>query len=122
MSYIAIGSAALSAPAMAAALLVQDDFWFSLTMLGVYYTFAEGWTSPSITMLQNTVSSKNQGFAASVYLFGMYISGLLGSISLGYLQQYLGADKEVGLYGDTLAWYILVSYFLSIPFFFMAGK
>lgn len=51
MSYLCIGSTLLATPAMMAVLLVQDDFYFSLTMMGLYYVISETWISPGITQL-----------------------------------------------------------------------
>lgn len=49
----------LACPPVAAGMLCQDDFWFSLSMMGLYHLFAEAWYASSLTMLQNTTSVKN---------------------------------------------------------------
>lgn len=50
-SYLCMACCTLSAPLILACLLKQDDFWFSLGMLGAHYVVSEIWISPSITML-----------------------------------------------------------------------
>jgi nitrate/nitrite transporter NarK len=50
-SYLCMACCGLSAPLLLGSLLNQDDFWFSLGLLGAHYVISEIWISPSITML-----------------------------------------------------------------------
>jgi hypothetical protein len=87
-------------------------------MLGLHYCVSELFIAPSITMLQNTTSVKNQGFAVSVYTVAATLGGLLGTTALGYLQKSLGAVEDVSLYGTTLAGFVFVAYLMSIPLYY----
>lgn len=62
-----MASGLFACPALVACTLYQNDFWFSLEMSALHYVFSELFIAPSITMIQNTTSVKNQGFAAGVY-------------------------------------------------------
>lgn len=121
-SYICIASSLLASPAIAAAFLLQDDFWVSISLLGVNYLFAEATGSPSITMLLDTTSPKNPGLTVAVYLLFATLAGTLSTTLLDALNTYLGAADHVETYGYTLAGFTLFSYLGSVPFFYLAGK
>jgi hypothetical protein len=78
-AYICIISAVLGIPTIALCTLVQSSFWFSLGMLGLEYLFAESWLGPSITMVINTISPENKGFAVSAYLFFPTLAGTIAN-------------------------------------------
>lgn len=48
-------------------------------MLGLEYLFAESWLGPSITMVINTISPENKGFAVSAYLFVATVGGTIAT-------------------------------------------
>ena len=76
---ICIFAGILGIPAIALCTLVQNNFWFSITMLGVQYLVAECWIGPSITMVVNTISAQNKGFAVSIYILMATFSGSLST-------------------------------------------
>ena len=78
-AYVCILSALLGIPTIALCTLVQSNFWFSLSMLGLEYLFAESWLGPSITMVINTISPQNKGFAVSAYLFFATVAGTIAT-------------------------------------------
>ena len=80
-----MASGLLACPALVACALNQNDFWFSLEMSALHYTVSELFIAPSITMVQNTTSVKNQGFAAAVFVVSQTIGGLIGTTALGYV-------------------------------------
>ena len=121
-AYICILSALLGIPTIALCTLVQNSFWFSLGMLGLEYLFAESWLGPSITMVINTASPKNKGFAVSAYLFFATVAGTIATELLGVLQQYYNAKDHPELYGYILFAFVLFSYAGSIPFMWLAGR
>jgi nitrate/nitrite transporter NarK len=55
-AYICMFSSLISAPALFICFEKQDDFYLSMSMLGVNYIFAEAWGSPAITMLMECTS------------------------------------------------------------------
>mmetsp|Transcript_10493 Transcript_10493/g.17597 ORF Transcript_10493/g.17597 Transcript_10493/m.17597 type:complete len:159 (-) Transcript_10493:113-589(-) len=121
MPYLVMGSSFLACPLMCGLLLNQNDFWLSMGLLAGHFAISEAWFSPTVTMLQNTTSIKNQGFAVSVWVFGILSGGIFGSTSLGYLQQFMDAANNPSVYGNTLAAFIGGSYLLSVPLFYKAG-
>jgi MFS family permease len=121
-AYICILSAVLGIPTIALCTLVQSSFWFSLGMLGLEYLFAESWLGPSITMVINTISPENKGFAVSAYLFFATVAGTIATELLGVLQTHFEAKKHPELYGYILFAFVLFSYAGSIPFMWLAGR
>lgn len=121
-AYICIFSGLISAPALAVCFLKQDDFTVSVICLGINYLFAESWGSPAITMLMDSTSVENMGFAVSAYLFMTTIGGMLATTALGLIQSRLDAESDVSLYGTTLCYFMMFSYLGSIPFWYLAGR
>ena len=119
---VCMASSILAAPFITLCFVVSNNFWVSLTMLGFNYMFAEAWVSPAITMLLDSASPKNSGFAVNAFFFFCTLAGTLSTFSLQYLNKYLDADHNPCIYGYTLATYCLVSYLGSVPFFWMAGR
>jgi len=121
-AYICILSALLGIPTIALCTLVQSSFWFSLGMLGLEYLFAESWLGPSITMVINTISPENKGFAVSAYLFFATVAGTIATELLGVLQTHFEAKTHPSRYGYILFFFVLFSYGGSIPFMWLAGQ
>ena len=123
-SYLCMISGFFACPAIVACAVYQNDFWFSLEMSALHYIFAELLIAPSITMIQNTTSVKNQGFSAGVYTVFQTIGGLIGTTALGYVQKTmitpLNGD-DVSLYGTTFAAFVAFGYLLSVPLYWKAG-
>ena len=91
-------------------------------MLGLEYLFAESWLGPSITMVINTISPKNKGFAVSAYLFFATVAGTIATELLSVLQTHFDAKHHPPLYGYILFAFVLFSYAGSIPFMWLAGR
>jgi sugar phosphate permease len=72
------------------------------------------WGSPSVVMLQNTTSEKNQGTVLSLFFICETIAGVIATGALGY---YISDDP-----GTKLAMVHIIPSLLSIPFFILAGK
>lgn len=90
--------------------------------MGAHNIFSESWTPPILTMLQNTTSKESQGVAVSLYSAINLLTALVGTLVIGWGQQYLiGAEGDVSLYGTTLAALVAGSYLLSLPFIRNAG-
>ena len=53
--------------------------------LALEYLFAESWIGPAITMVINTISPENKGFAVSAFLFFATIAGMISTTTLGAL-------------------------------------
>lgn len=125
-SYVCIIGTVFAIPNMCLCLLVQNNFWASIYGLALEYFFAECWIGPAITMVLNTISPENKGFAVGAFLFFATIAGTIATATLGALQKYYNCDDPSGenykYYGYILCVYVCVAYSLSVPFFVLAGK
>ena len=94
-------------------------------MLAIEYLVAEGWVGPAITMVVNTISPANKGFAVSAWLFMCTVAGTIANALLGQLQSHY-IDKEDAstnkYYGTFLCYFVIFSYGGSLPFFWLAGR
>ena len=61
-------------------------------MLALEFLLAEGWLGPALTMIVNTISPKNKGFAVSVFFFATTISGTISNILNGWLLNYFDCE------------------------------
>ena len=98
-SYVCICAGALGIPTIMCSTLFQNNFWFSMSMLAIEYLFAESWMSPSITMVINSISPENKGFASSAYIFMATIAGTISTLLLGLLANWFDAKDNKGVYG-----------------------
>jgi len=123
-AYICVLSAVLGIPTIAMCCLVQNNFWFSMTSLGLEYLFAESWLSPCITMMMNTVAPENKGFAVSAFLFFATVAGTISTTLAGAIQSGMKTSEPGKEYlnGWILCFFVLFSYGGSIPFMLLAGK
>ena len=90
-------------------------------MFCLEYLFAEGWLSPAITMVINSVSPQNKGYAVSAVLFMETVAGTASNIILGALEEHYDAKNHKHLYGTILCNFVVFAYAGSIPFFLLAG-
>ena len=125
-AYICIFAGAAGIPMMMGCTLLQSNFYLSIGFLAMEYLVAECWVSPAITMVMNTISPENKGFAVSAYLFCCTIAGTFSTWLLGQLQTSLKVDDKENprpdLYGKILCYFVLISYGGSIPFFYLSGR
>lgn len=84
-AYVCIFCGIMGIPTIAVCLLAQSSFGLSITMLALEYLFAEGWVGPAITMIVNTISPDNKGFAVSAFLFMATVAGTISVALLGAL-------------------------------------
>jgi hypothetical protein len=84
-AWVCIFAGAAGIPAMMGCTLLQNNFYVSISFLALEYLVAECWVSPAITMVLNTISPDNKGFAVSAYLFCCTIAGTLSTWLLGRL-------------------------------------
>lgn len=68
-------------------------------MLALEYLFAEGWVGPAITMVINTISPENKGFAVAGFLFCCTVAGTLSTIIFNYFLDVYDAKNHIELYG-----------------------
>lgn len=121
-AYVCMFAGIMGLPTIAGCTLIQSNFWISLVSLGLEYLCAECWVGPAITMVVNTVSPENKGFAVSAYLFFATICGTISTAVLGVLAKSFDAENNPGRYGYILCIFVFISYAGSLPFFYMAGK
>lgn len=77
---VCIAAAALGLPCIALCCLFTNSFYFSISMLGLEYLVAECWFGPAITMVLNTISPENKGFAVGAFLFCTTMAGTLSTV------------------------------------------
>jgi hypothetical protein len=82
-AYVCIFAGSAGIPMIIGCTLLQNNFWISIMFLGLEYLVAECWVSPAITMVLNTISAENKGFAVSAYLFCCTIAGTFSTWLLG---------------------------------------
>jgi hypothetical protein len=58
-AWVCIGSSFLAFPLISVCCLNQSNFWLSMTMVIAKVLVSAAFTSPAITMIQNTTSKKN---------------------------------------------------------------
>lgn len=121
-AYVCMFCGTLGIPTIVLCLLVQSSFWFSISMLALEYLFAEGWVGPAITMVVNTITPENKGFAVSAFLFMATVAGTVSNILLGALLDHSKAEDHPDLYGKYLCIFVVFSYGGSLPFFWLAGR
>ena len=121
-SYICMLGTFGGIPTIMLCTLIQNNFWVSMLGLGLEYLLAECWIGPAITMILNTISPDNKGFAVSAFLFFATVSGTISTTLLGFLQDHYDAKNNVSQYGYILCIFVVLAYGISIPFFYVAGK
>lgn len=123
-AYICVFSALLGIPTICMCCLFQNSFWFSMVSLGLEYLFAESWLSPCITMLLNTISPGNKGFAVSAFLFAATIAGTISTALAGAIASAYHTDQSENAYlnGWILCGFVIFSYGGSIPFMILSGR
>lgn len=58
-AYVCMFSSFIAFPLLALSTSIQGSFWFSMAMISLKAFTSAGYTSPAITMMQNTTKSKN---------------------------------------------------------------
>lgn len=105
-AYVCIVAGIGGIPTSCVCLLMTNNFWVSITFLGLEYLVAESWFAPAIAMILNTISPENKGFAVSAFVYLSTMSGTLGTWLCGFLSDKLiiydtvfdpdlGKDKKV---------------------------
>ena len=90
----------IAAPFCAKALLDgENTFWMTVFYVSMQWFFDSMWISPSIVMLQNTTSTKNQGSAVSIFYLATTMAGIVSTGFLGYVQGHINGAAHPELYG-----------------------
>lgn len=121
-AYVCMGGSLLGIPTILMTTLSNKNFYVAITGIALEYFFAESWIGPAITMVLNTISSKNKGFAVSAFLFFATIFGTISTALLGQLNIAYDAKNNPKYYGYILAYFVVIPYACSIPFFWLAGR
>lgn len=112
----------LGIPTIMMCVLTTENFYVSIAGLGLEYLVAECWIGPAITMVINTISPQNKGFAVGAFLFWASISGMCSTLILGALDTHHNYKEDPKQYGKVLCMFVAIPYALSIPFFYLAGR
>jgi MFS family permease len=124
-AWVCIGGSFLGIPTiLMCCYFSNENFPLAITGLALEYLVAESWIGPAITMVLNTISPENKGFAVSAFLFFATISGTISTWALGKINNVYHADTPGNekYYGYFICYWVAIPYALSIPFFYLAGK
>merc|ERR1719498_1602152 len=121
-SWVCIGGSFLGVPTILMCCLSNGSFTAAIIGLALEYLVAESWIGPAITMVLNTISPQNKGFAVSAFLFCATIFGTISTAVLGKVATAMEASKNPEWYGYLLCYWVAIPYLLSRPFFYLAGK
>ena len=89
--------------------------------LAFNFLFGAGFLGPAVTMVINTVSPENKGFAVNAFLFFATMAGLISTTIFGVLADSYDAKNNPKYYGYLLSFFVVIPGMLSIPFFYLAG-
>ena len=98
------------------------SFWPSLIAYAFYHVVASTYVGPGMAMMQNTAPANLQGNCVSVYFFSITIAQTIAPSIFGMLAKSVGAFTNPMLYGPLISAFTVISYGLSIPFWYKAGK
>lgn len=121
-AYICMISSLLAFPLTALCCLNQSSFYFSMIAITLKTFMSASFTSPAITMMQNTTSSKDQGNIISSHVFWTAIAATACPIAFSSVANFFGAAANPAIYGNILTGFALLGYWGSIPFWWLAGK
>mmetsp|Transcript_1212 Transcript_1212/g.2209 ORF Transcript_1212/g.2209 Transcript_1212/m.2209 type:complete len:345 (+) Transcript_1212:688-1722(+) len=111
----------LAGPLMAFICLNTSSFWMTMGVLCVKILVSGSYTSPAITMMQNTSNSRTQGNLISAHFFYTTLASTISPAVLGYLSTVLDAPSNPMIYGRIILAFVLTGYVGSVPFFWKAG-
>lgn len=120
-AYVCMFAGYGGAPFLALAYLKQDNFWFSMSMVGCNYLIAEGWSSPTFAMLLDTTDPKTQGLTVNVYFLFCMTAAMISTAALDAFNVAYDAENNAHYYGYILCVFMLISYIGSATAFFIAG-
>lgn len=121
-AYICIFASIAGLPTIALCLLYQKNFYISLLGLALEYLGAECWFAAAITMVLNTITPSNKGYAVSTFLLFSTLAGSLSTFILGKLADHYDCKGNPERYGYILFIFVVISYAGAIPFFILAGN
>lgn len=98
-AYVCIGGSLLGIPTIIMCTLSHNNFYVAIAGLALEYFFAESWIGPAITMVIDTISPENKGFAVSAFLFFATIFGTISTTILGKINVAMDAKNHPEIYG-----------------------
>lgn len=121
-SYVCIVSSLMAFPLTALSCLGFGNFWFAITAISLKTLLSASFTSPAMTMMQNTTRTKDQGSIISAHMFYQTIAATICPILFSKVGMLMGASSNPMIYGKLVAVFSLAGYWGSIPFWWLAGK
>ena len=88
------------------------------------YALAKGWSGPAISMLQTVVQPQIKSTAVAMFMFFSAILQSFSSVLIGGVttSMNLSPEETPKQFGIVIACVTITPSFLSIPFFYFAGK
>ena len=93
-----------------------------MTMITLKTLMSASFTSPAITMMQNTTNSKSAGGMISAHMFYTTIAATLSPMIVNYISIFFGAAQNPAIYGQIITFISFFGYLGSIPFWWLAGR
>ena len=121
-TYVQLASSIGAAPFISMCYSLQISFWLSISMLGINYLLAEAWSSPTFTMLLDSIPPQHQGFAVNIYLLFASLAAMISTSTLDLINHEIDAPNHPHLFGHTLMAVCLISYLGSAVAFAFAGR
>lgn len=110
-----------SAPPLFVAYFISENFWLSLSMVGINYLVGEGWSSSCFAMLLDVTDQKTQGLTVNVYFLFCMTAAMISTATCDFLGNYLGADEDPRINGYILGVVMMISLIGSGISFFISG-
>ena len=121
-SWVCIASSLIAFPLTALCCLIRGNFWLSMSAITLKTLLSSSFTSPAMTMMQNTTRSKDMGKIISSHMFYQTIAATICPLIFSKISLGLGVAANPGIYGTLLAVFACFGYWGSIPFWYLAGK
>ena len=100
---VCVSGCLLGLPLLCGAVLINDNFNFSMFLLGMKVFLSENWFSPSVTLIQNTTKAdKFANMLTSGKFFGRMVSAVVTSI-FGYIVGHYGLLNNTVVLGRLIA-------------------
>ena len=112
----------ISVPFCVTTFIYTGSFWGSIASVVVGWFITELWISPTLTMLQNSTSQKNQATILSVWFLFTSLCGMVSTGTLGLVNSSLDTANHPEYYGYTLFVADTLGKILSIPVVWESGK
>ena len=115
-------SSLLSVPLMFLACAGHGSFYTSICAIAAYVMVSGGYHSTAVTMIENSVSSKETGKMVSAWQMYTNIAQTLSPILFGFVATYFNIKATPSLYGPMIMAFVALGYLPAALFFYLGGR